>query len=245
MLAGIGGGLTGSVAGLASLVTYPSLLAIGLAPVTANVTNTVALLFGSFGSVSASRPELAGQRRHVQRLAIAGVIGGAAGGVILLATPSDSFEKVVPWLIGLASLAILIRRRLVEASIDEGHRPLHADSGPLVLVSVGVVGVYAGYFGAGAGVMLLALLLFVTGEPLPRANAVKNVVLGLSNGVAAVTFAAFGPVRWLVVVPLGIGLFIGGRLGPVVVRRTPQAPLRIGIAVAGLGLAVKLGIDAY
>ena len=111
IFAGIGGGLTGSVAGLASLVTYPSLLAIGLPPVTANVTNTVALLFSSVGSVSASRPELVGQRRHVQRLAVAGVTGGALGGALVLLTPGDSFEKAVPWLIGLASLAILIRRR--------------------------------------------------------------------------------------------------------------------------------------
>ena len=245
VLAGIGGGLSGSVAGLASLVTYPALLAIGLPPVTANVTNTVALLFGSTGAVIGSQPELVGQRRHVQRLAIAGVIGGVAGGALVLLTPGDSFEKAVPWLIGVASLAILVRRRLVEVSIEEGRHHPHPDAGPAVLAAVGVVGIYAGYFGAGAGVMLLSLLLFVTGDPLPRANAAKNVILGLSNGVAALTFAVFGPVRWGVVVPLGCGLFIGGRLGPIVVRRAPQAPLRIGIAIAGLCLAVKLGIDAY
>ena len=263
IFAGIGGGLTGSVAGLASLVTYPSLLAIGLPPVTANVTNTVALLFSSVGSVSASRPELVGQRRHVQRLAVAGVTGGALGGALVLLTPGDSFEKAVPWLIGLASLAILIRRRLVDVPLEERpvvrtapatgrsvpdhrhHRHAHADTSTGVLAAIGVVGIYAGYFGAGAGVMMLSLLLYVTGDSLPRANAVKNVVLGLSNGVAALTFAVFGPVRWLVVVPLGFGLFIGGRLGPVVVRRTPHAPLRIGIAVAGVGLAIKLALDAY
>jgi uncharacterized membrane protein YfcA len=245
VLAGIGGGLSGSVAGLASLVTYPALLAIGLPPVTANVTNTVSLMFGSTGAVLGSRPDLVGQRRHVQRLAIAGVIGGAAGGALVLLTPSESFEKAVPWLIGVASLAILVRRRLVQVSIEEGQHHPHPDAGPGVLAAVGVVGVYAGYFGAGAGVMLLALLLFITGDPLPRANAAKNVILGLSNGVAALTFAAFGPVRWLVVLPLGCGLFIGGRLGPMVVRRAPQAPLRIGIAIAGLGLAIKLGVDAY
>ena len=245
VLAGIGGGLSGSVAGLASLVTYPSLLAVGLPPVTANVTNTVSLMFGSVGSILGSRPELAGQRHHVQRLAIAGVVGGAVGGALLLQTPGDSFEKAVPWLIGVASLAILVRRRLVEVSIDEGHRHPHPDVGPAVLVAVGVVGIYAGYFGAGAGVMLLALILFVTGDPLPRANAVKNVVLGLANGVAAISFIIFGPVRWSVVAPLGIGLLVGGRIGPIIVRHAPQAPLRIGIAIAGLGLAIKLGLDAY
>jgi uncharacterized membrane protein YfcA len=245
VLAGIGGGLSGSVAGLASLVSYPALLAVGLPPVTANVTNTVALMFSSVGSVLGSRPELVGQRRQVQRMSIVGIIGGAIGGALVLVTPGDSFEKAVPWLIGVASLAILVRRKLVQVSIDEGHHHPHSVVGPGVLAAVGVVGIYAGYFGAGAGVMLLALLLFITGEPLPRANAVKSVVLGLSNGVAALAFTLFGPVRWSVVLPLGVGLFVGGRLGPIVVRRLPQTPLRIGIAVAGLGLAIKLGIDAY
>jgi uncharacterized membrane protein YfcA len=245
LFAGIVGGLAGSVAGLASIATYPALLAIGLPPKTANVTNTVALLFGSIGSISASRPELVGQRHHVQRLTIVGVVGGAAGSALVLMTPSDSFEKAVPWLIGLASLAMLVRRRLVEVSIVEGRQHPQHHAGPAVLLAVGTVGVYAGYFGAGAGVLMLALLLFVTGDPLPRANAAKNVVLGLSNGIAALSFAAFGPVRWIVVLPLGVGTFIGGRLGPLVVRRVPQTPLRICIAVGGVGLAIKLGIDAY
>jgi uncharacterized membrane protein YfcA len=93
--------------------------------------------------------------------------------------------------------------------------------------------------------MLLSLLLFSTGDTLPRANAMKNLVLGLANGVAAITFALFGPVDWALVVPLGLGLLIGGRLGPVIVRRAPQGPLRLVIAILGVGLAVKLGIDAY
>lgn len=241
VLAGIGGGLTGSVAGLASLISYPALLAIGLPPVTANVTNTVALVCSSAGSVLSSRPELRGQRARVRRLAVAGVIGGAAGGALLLVSPADSFERAVPFLLVLASAAILVRRRLVDQA--HPHVPHHA--GPGVLLAVGAVGVYSGYFGAGAGVMMLALLLYVTGDPLPRCNAVKNVVLGMANGVAAGAFVLFGPVRWSVVVPLGAGLFIGGGLGPVVARRAPPAALRIAIALAGVGLAVKLAVGTY
>jgi uncharacterized membrane protein YfcA len=240
VVAGIGGGLTGSVAGLASLATYPALLAIGLAPVTANVTNTVSLVFSTMGSVSASRPELRGQGATLRRLAIAGALGGAAGGALLLVTPSDAFELVVPWLVAFGSLSMLARRRLVRAPEGGVHRHGH---GPVA--GVGLVGVYGGYFGAGAGVMLLALLLHATDEDLPRANAMKNVVLGVANGVAAVAFALFGPVQWSAVLPLGAGLFIGGRLGPVIVRRLPADGLRIAIAVAGLGLAVKLALDAY
>jgi uncharacterized membrane protein YfcA len=93
--------------------------------------------------------------------------------------------------------------------------------------------------------MLLALLLHVTDDDLPRANAIKNVVLGVANAVAAIAFALFGPVRWSTVVPLGAGLFIGGRIGPVIVRRLREDGLRIAIAGAGLALAVKLGFDAY
>ncbi len=237
--AGVGAGLSGSIAGLASLVSYPALLAVGLAPVAANVTNTVALVCSSTGSVIGSRPDLVGQRARVRQLAVAGIVGGAAGGALLLLTPAESFERLVPWLIGAASLAILARRRLVEVAAVE--HP--ARMGPGTVLGVGVVGVYGGYFGAGAGVMLLALMLWATAEPLPRCNAVKNVVLGLANGVAAVAFAIFGDVHWDLVVPLGLGLLVGGRLGPIVVRRAPPGPLRVAIAVAGMGLAVKLALD--
>lgn len=241
VLAGIGAGLTGSIAGLASLVSYPAVLATGLSPVTANVTNTVALVCSSIGSVTASRPELAGQGARLRRLAGAGALGGIAGAALLLATPPDSFERVVPFLIAVAAISILVRRRLVEAAEHE-HR---AHDGTATTIGVGIVGIYGGYFGAGAGVMLLALLLWATAAPLPRANAVKNVVLGVANGVAALVFVVLGDVRWDVVVPLGLGLLVGGRVGPVVVRRTDPTWLRVVIAVAGLGLAVKLGIDAY
>jgi len=242
VLAGIGGGLSGSIAGLASLISYPALLAIGLPPVTANVTNTVALVFSSTGSVIGSRPDLVGQGHRVRQLAVAGMLGGAAGALLLLVTPADSFEYAVPVLIAGASIAILARRRLVDEATVSGadHR-----FGPGVVASVGAVGIYGGYFGAGAGVMLLALLLFATGDPLPRCNAVKNVVLGLANGVAAIGFAIFGPVRWPVVVPLGLGFLIGGRVGPIVVRRSPAGALRVVIALAGLGLSIKLAISTY
>src|SRR5688500_1154114 len=104
VVAGFAGGLCGSVAGLASLVTYPALLVIGLPPVTANVTNTVSLVFSSIGSVTGSRPELAGRRVSLRRFIIAGVAGGAAGGAILLLTPSDAFARIVPWLVASSSV---------------------------------------------------------------------------------------------------------------------------------------------
>jgi uncharacterized membrane protein YfcA len=240
--AGILGGLAGSIGGLASLATYPALLAVGLSPVTANVTNTLALVWGSVGSVTGSRPELRGQRDRVRPLAAAGLIGGVCGGLLLLVTPAEAFERVVPGLIAIAGVALLVQRNLVLVARSDTHRH---HIGPGALVATGAVGVYAGYFGAGAGVMVLALFLWLTHDTMPRVNALKNVVLGLANGVAALAFAVFGDVRWAMVVPLGAGALIGGRIGPIVVRRAPARPLQILIGLGGIGLAVKLAIDAY
>ncbi|MGI8491525.1 MAG: sulfite exporter TauE/SafE family protein [Acidimicrobiales bacterium] len=238
--AGVGGGLAGSIAGLASLVSYPALLATGLSPLPANVTNTVALVFSSIGSVHGSRPELLGQSPRVRRLGAVGLAGGITGGALLLATPPGKFELIVPWLVGAASLAILAAPTPQEL---EGHHQGH--DGRAITFVVFLIAVYGGYFGAAAGVFLLAALLVSTADTYARSNAVKNVVLGLANGVAALAFVLFGPVRWSSVLPLAAGFLLGGRVGPVVVRRAPAAPLRVVIALAGVGLAVRLGIDAY
>jgi hypothetical protein len=246
VVAGVGGGLIGSIAGLASLISYPALLAIGLPPLTANVTNTVALVLNGVGSVSASRPELLGQRPRLVRLCLAGVLGGVVGAVLLLLTPSAAFERLVPFLIAAASLAILVQRPprelAAEGAAGQAAHP-HRDS-RWVLLGTCAVSIYGGYFGAAAGVLMLAMFLLVTGEGVPRGNALKNVVLGVANAVAAVGFAVFADVAWLAALPLALGFLVGGRLGPSIVRRVPQTALRRAIAVAGLGLAVHLGIDA-
>ncbi|MDA8046196.1 MAG: sulfite exporter TauE/SafE family protein [Actinomycetota bacterium] len=239
VLAGFGGGLTGSVAGLASLISYPALLGVGISPISANVSNTVALLFNSVGSVWGSRPELAGQRVLARGLATVAAAGGIFGAALLLLTPGQTFERIVPFLIGAGSLALLIPRR--RHVVPTGHEKPRWE----LAAGVFAIAVYGGYFGAAAGVIMLGVLLFVTGEPLPRSNAMKNLLLGLANGVAAIGFALFGPVRWGAVLPLAVGFLAGGRLGPVIVRRAPATPIRIGICVAGLGLAVHLGLDAY
>jgi uncharacterized membrane protein YfcA len=240
VLAGFGGGLVGSVAGLASLVSYPALLAVGLPPVSANMSNTVALVFGGFGSVSGSAVDLRGQRALAQRLGAMAIAGGLCGGLLLLATPSTAFVRIVPWLIAGASVAILIPRPPGSSISSARRRPTWALS-----VGVFVVAVYGGYFGAAAGVMLLAFLLITTGEPIARSNAMKNLLLGLANAVAAIAFIAYGSVRWWAVLPLAVGFLVGGRLGPIVVRKAPAGPLRAVIACGGLGLAAHLGLDAY
>lgn len=240
VFAGFGGGLAGSVAGLASLVSYPALLAVGLPPVSANVRNTVALVFNSTGSILGSRPELSGQRERALKLALSALAGGITGGVLLLATPSASFALVVPFLIGFASIGVLIRRNPARTLPAAGHPPSKALSAAVFCIAI-----YGGYFGAAAGVLLLSLFLMTTGDTLARSNAMKNLLLGAANGVAAVAFAIFGPVHWTAVLPLAAGFLLGGRLGPIVVRRAPTGPLRALIACAGIGLAVHLGLDAY
>ena len=237
--AGLAAGLSGSIAGLASLISYPALLASGLGPITANVTNTVALVLSSVGSTLGSRPELQGQAKRLRSLALVAVLGGAVGAGLLLLTPSATFERIAPWLIGIASLAILLRPRI---------RPAHerrAHAGPGLIAGVFLIAVYGGYFGAAAGVMVLALMLVATGETLARSNALKNVVLGIANAAAALGFALLGPVDWSAAAPLAVGLLAGGRLGPVVVRHSNAGLLRVVIGLAGLALAVKLGVDAY
>jgi uncharacterized membrane protein YfcA len=237
---GILAGIVSSVASLASVVSYPALLALGLPPLSANVTNTVSLLFTGVGATAGSRPELAGQWRKAGRLGLVTALGGAAGAGLLLATPARTFEDVAPFLIGGASL-VLILQSLREPDPGSASR----ERSPLLLAALFVVAVYVGYFGAAGGIMLLAVLTPILAEPMARTNAVKNVVSGLANAVAAVGFALFGPVRWAFVAPLAAGFLIGGWTGPFLVRRLPGRPLRIFIACCGLALAVKLALSAY
>jgi uncharacterized membrane protein YfcA len=159
---------------------------------------------------------------------------------LLLALPSSAFEDVVPFLVAFASLALLLRTWLL--GFASRHLP---ERGVRVTALVFAVSVYGGYFGAAAGVMLLALFLAVTGERVAVSNAMKGVVLGVANGVAAVAFVVFGSVSWAAAVPLAVGFLAGGYVGPIVFRRLPEEPMRIAVAVAGFGLAVKLGWNAF
>jgi uncharacterized membrane protein YfcA len=239
-VAGIGGGLVGSIAGLASLSTYPALLLVGLPPVTANVTNTVALVFSGIGSVTGSLPELRGQRAALARLIPVAVVGGVAGAALLLSIPAEGFENIVPVLLAGSAVVIALprRRRVDGAVVGRGQRLLEG-------IAVLAICVYGGFFGAAAGVLMLALFLSTGSQSLPHANATKNVVLGVANGVAALVFVVFAPIHWLAMIPLGIGCLVGSRLGPVIVRHAPATPLRLLVAVAALALAIKLGHDTY
>ncbi|MBP2368243.1 sulfite exporter TauE/SafE family protein [Pseudonocardia parietis] len=234
-VAGVGAGLIGAVAGLASLFSYPALLAVGLPATTANVTNTVCMLFLGAGAVSGSRPELRGAGPQVRRWVVPALLGGATGAGLLLVTPEGGFERIVPFLVAAAAVLLLVPPRPAAT-----RRP-----GPAVALGVFGIAIYGGYFGAAAGVLMLALLASLPGATLLRANALKNVLTLAANTVAAVGFALLGQVAWAAVPALALGLLIGGRLGPVVARRLPTRALRTGIAVAGLALAGYLFVDAW
>jgi uncharacterized membrane protein YfcA len=238
--AGVLAGVVSTVVSLASLISYPTLLAVGLPPLSANVTNTVALTFTGIGSVFGSRAELSGQGRRVLRLGVLTALGGGAGAALLLLTPARAFQAAAPWLVGAASALLLAQppiRRLARARGRDRSAMLHA----------GVFGtaVYVGYFGAAGGILMLAVLAPMLDQPLARINAVKNAISGLANGVAAVGFAAFGPVQWAAAAPLAAGFLAGGWLGPAFVRRLPGEALRVLVGSCGLLVAVMLGLDTY
>jgi|SRR5437764_5139571 len=239
--AGLVAGVLSTVVGLASLVSYPALLLAGLPPVAANVTNTVALVATGIGAAAGSREELAGQGRLVARLCAVSATGGAAGAVLLLTTPARVFEVVVPVLIAGASVLVLVGPRLRRAAARQAAAPTPRRG----YLAVAPIGLYGGYFGAAAGVLMLAVLsLMLAGQSLARTNAAKNVAVGAANAAASVVIVAIGPVRWPAAVALAAGQLVGGWVGPAVVRRVPAGPLRILIAIGGLGLAVKLAWDA-
>jgi uncharacterized membrane protein YfcA len=240
LAAGILGGLASTVASVASVVSYPVLLALGLPPLSANVTNTMSLVLNGVGSILGSRPELAGQRARAIRLGALTALGGATGAAILLLAPAGAFAYVVPVLICGGSAVLLLQpriRALAPAPDGENSRGRQ--------LAVYAVAVYAGYFGAAAGVLLLAVLSTMLAESLIRINALRNAISGAANGVASLLFAVFAPVHWVYVPLLAAGFLIGGYTGPRLLRRLPGQPLRIFIAAAGVALAVKLGWSAY
>ncbi|GAA1725281.1 sulfite exporter TauE/SafE family protein [Aeromicrobium alkaliterrae] len=243
VLAGIGAGLCGSVAGLASLVSYPALLAFGLPPLVANVTNTTAMVGTAAGAIGGSQPELKGQGRRVGVLVVQTFLGGLLGAALLLSMPAEAFEAVVPWLVALGSVLLLARDRIRAWAVRRAERregvPGPRWTGPLLMV---LVGVYGGYFGAGVGIIALAILAVRHSEPLAITNAVKNVATGVSNLAAVCVFVVVADVDWSAALLLGAGAVVGAAAGPWVVRRVPEKPFRIAVAIAGLGLAVRLAL---
>jgi uncharacterized membrane protein YfcA len=238
LAAGVFAGTINTVVGSGTLVTFPVLLAVGYAPVVANVSNTLGLVPGSVSGAIGYRAELAGQRRRILVLGSASLLGGITGAVLLLSLPGSAFEAIVPALIALALVLVVLQPRL--ARMLAARRPARPHGGPWLWAGVFGTGVYGGYFGAAQGVILLALTGIAIPEHLQRLNALKNVLAAIVNGVAAVVFVFFATVAWLPVLLLAIGSAAGGQLGARIGRSLSPGLLRGVIVVVGLAAIAQL-----
>ena len=229
--AGVAAGGINAVVGSGTLITFPTLLAIGLPPVTANVTNTVGLVPGSFSGVVGYRRELGGQRRRLVILGLASVVGGFTGALLLLWLPAEAFDVVVPVLIALACVLVVVQPWLTRR-FARPHAQL-AHGGPWLVAGVVGSGTYGGYFGAAQGVLLIALLGLFLEEGMQRINGIKNLLAGLVNLTAAMVFAFVADVRWAVALLVAVGAVAGGQLGATVGRRLPDRVLRGVVVLVG------------
>lgn len=239
LLAGMAAGTINTVVGSGTLITFPTLLAFGVPPVTANVSNTIGLVPGVASGVFGYRRELRGQRARAIRLGSASLVGGAVGALLLLVLPSSAFSAIVPALIVVGLLLVVLQPR-ISAWVDVRHGGARGEFGPWwVWPIVLATGVYGGYFGAAQGVILMGVLGIGIADSLQRLNGIKNVLAGLVNGVAGLIFVLVADVDWTVVALIAVGSVIGGQLGATVGRRLSPAVLRIVIVVVGVAALIS------
>jgi hypothetical protein len=281
---GLAAGTINTVVGSGTLITFPTLLALGYPPVLANVSNNVGLVPGVASGVHGYRAELVGQRRRMIRLGSASVCGGLVGAILLLVLPAGAFKEIVPALIGIALVMIIFQprlarwmaaRQLARAAAPAGERdpdggtgglsgtggagpavgasgtaavlvaPVTKESsvqvgGPVLWVLVFLSGVYGGYFGAAQGVLLIGLMGVAFTDTMQRINAVKNVLAGLVNGVAALVFIAATHIDWGAAGLIACGAILGGQFGARIGRKLPPLGLRVLIICVGVVALVKL-----
>jgi uncharacterized membrane protein YfcA len=237
--AGMAAGAINTLVGSGTLITFPVLLAFGYSPVTANVSNTIGLVPGSVAGAIGYRRELEGGRTRTLRFAIASVLGGITGAVLLLVLPDSAFEAIVPVFIAIALVSVVFQPRL--NTLVVAHRPppdAHGTGLPRVLVYF--AGIYGGYFGAAQGILLLAILGLALPDHLQRVNALKNVLAGVVNGVAALVFIAVADVAWGPAALIAAGSVIGAQLAARYGRRLSAQALRGVIVVVGIAAIAQL-----
>jgi uncharacterized membrane protein YfcA len=241
-LAGLAAGTINTVVGSGTLITFPVLLAFGYAPVVANVSNTIGLVPGSVSGALGYRRELAGQRGRVLRFGTMSVAGGITGAVLLLVLPSSAFKAIVPVFIAIALVLTVLQPRL-SAWLLKREIDLERRGAVQAALAVYLVGVYGGYFGAAQGILLLAILGVALAQSLQRTNALKNVLAGLTNGVAGVYFVFAAHVEWAPAGIIACTSVLGAQLGARYGRQLPPRALRAAIVVVGVFAIVRLLID--
>ena len=233
---GLVAGVIGTAGGITSLVAYPALLAVGVPPLAANVSSSVALLGSGVSSALRAGPDVRGHTRTLRRWVPLMVVGSAAGAVLLVLTPTGLFDRLVPFLVLTGAVLLLLQPWISRRQREHGRAVAPA----AVTLAGGLVALYNGYFGAGSGILVIALLALTVEPVLHRANAVKNVVLVVADLLPAALFAVLGTVVWRAALPLGLGAVVGGLIGPSVARRLPERVLRVLVGTCGVGLAVYL-----
>lgn len=236
-VAGLLAGTANAIVGSGSLLTFPTLLALGYSPVVANVSNTVGLVFGSVSGVVGYRRELSNQQRRAASLSVFSVVGAVLGAALLLVLPQSVFRAIVPILIVFALVLVILQPRLrtVIASLQKHPAAIWG-----VRASVFGVAIYGGYFGAAQSVILVSLLGVFIDDSLQRLNALKNVLSAVVNASAAVVFVFFAHVAWFPAAVIAGSSIVGGQLGAFLARRLSPNVLRVVIVVAGIAALVKL-----
>jgi uncharacterized membrane protein YfcA len=237
--AGIAAGTINTVVGSGTLITFPTLLAFGYPPVTANVSNTIGLVPGAVSGAVGYRHELSGQRERVLAVGAASLGGGTLGSILLLVLPASAFKAIVPFFIGIALVLILLQKQISRALGDR--RRGHGEGvAPGAIAGAFCCGIYGGYFGAAQGILMLSVLSLSIDDSLQRLNAVKVVTTGLANLVAGVVFVIAAHIAWDVAGLIACGSIIGGVLGARYGRRLSPFALRALVVVVGIAAIVKL-----
>ncbi|MCH1869011.1 sulfite exporter TauE/SafE family protein [Nocardioides sp. CFH 31398] len=243
--AGLGAGVLTATVGVASLLSFPVLLAVGLPPVVANASNTIGLTPGALSGSFGYRAELREHPRVTAVVLAVCAVGSVAGALLLLVLPPGVFEAVVPWLILFTCLLVGAQPRISAAvrrrAEARGTTPVERTTmGPLTTLATAVTGVYGGYFGAGSGVMALAVLALGLDIELRVVNALKTVAILAANVVASVIFVVLADLDWAVIGLLAAGSVVGGYVGARIGRRLPAPALRVGVVVVGVAAALLL-----
>ncbi|MEU6721910.1 sulfite exporter TauE/SafE family protein [Nonomuraea sp. NPDC046802] len=242
--AGVGAGAINTAVGSGTLITFPVLLAVGLPPVTAVVSNALGLIPGSISGVVGYRRELRGMRRLIMKLSLACMFGGLGGAVLLLTLPESAFDGIVPVLVGFALVLVILQPRLSKR-LRERHREGTArrDGGILLFGGLMLASVYGGYFAAAQGIIYVSMMGILLEETLQRLNALKNVLAAVVNAVAAAVFLFVADYDWTAVALIAVGSALGGYAGAFVGRRFSTTALRLLIVAVGSVAIVHLLVN--
>jgi len=235
---GVAAGVFNGVAGGGTLLTFPTLLALGVPALTANVTSAVGVLPSYLGGIAGFRVEIAGQRSAIRRLLPASLLGGALGAVALLTTPASSFREIVPWLVAFATLLFALQPLLLHALRHVAHD--HPTRRLFLQAGTGLTALYGGYFGAGMGIMLLAVFGLALAATMAELGGLRSVISILVNGLAAAIFIFVGHIDWAAAACIATGTLLGGWAGASAARRLPVPALRAVVVIIGTATTITL-----